>query len=475
MRPMSSVPSSIAWFAAKSNARCNWPRLISKRKTLRLQRKSFEAVIDLVGGLLSAGYPQPWMYQALSLSMEACDYPDSEIKRVLMSNLDFEGDSNRSLEIAKYLARKGMRREALQLLEDVAKVEPHRYDVFALALPLASELDDFDALRWACLGVLRKAWPKEQASLFEQASLKARTAALALKQQGRVLEAQAFEEDIKAALRRDLVVRVNWTGDADLDIRVKEPAGTICSLSNPQTISGGFLVGDTSSSGQQPSLDGYSEYYVCSQGYSGQYDILVRRVWGEVSGGRATVEIVTDYGTPQQEHITKQIDINEKDAVLSVAVKNGHRQEPIAAAHLAAVRDQQLRCQPRGARPDAPSSGDGGFGFDDYLNYRRNLARVGTRSLGISSRWWRGRLSPRDYAIARRCHADGDRCRIGGSTLCADFALAEFNGIGEVFTFNFVTGEEGQGQGGAGGGFGGGGMGGGGFGGGGFGGGGGVF
>ena len=38
-------------------------------------KQEFEKVIEVVNSLLSAGYPQPWMYHALALSMEACELP----------------------------------------------------------------------------------------------------------------------------------------------------------------------------------------------------------------------------------------------------------------------------------------------------------------------------------------------------------------------------------------------------------------
>jgi hypothetical protein len=301
----------------------------------------FERVIGLINQMLRAGHPQPWMYQALSLSMKACDYPAEDIERVMLSSLDFSRDTNSAIAIASYFAQNQMKQEALALLHDTAINDPYNYDILALALPLARELNDLEALKWTCAGVLSKAWPEQYNKLANDARLIARATSLRLKQEGRIIEATAFENEIKEALRRDIVVRVTWTGDAEIALRVKEPVGTICSYSNPQTVSGGVLLSNPSSKSKD-SLDGVSEFYVCPQGYAGEYDILLRRIWGKVSGGKATVEILTDYGTPEQRVITQQVDINEKDALIQVAVKNGHRKEPIEAAILASVRQRQL-------------------------------------------------------------------------------------------------------------------------------------
>ena len=137
-----------------------------------------------------------------------------------------------------------MQIEALELLRDVAVAEPHRYDVFALAMPLARETKDFEALRWVCKGILSKAWPREHRQDVPRSSNARegyRNPTIASRPRPSRLE--AFNKEIQESSRRDVAVRVTWTGDADLDIRVKEPAGTICSVSNPQTRSGGVLLG----------------------------------------------------------------------------------------------------------------------------------------------------------------------------------------------------------------------------------------
>ncbi len=384
----------------------------------------------------------------------------------MLSGLDFDGSPNEAVRIAKHFVRKGMKKEALDLLQDVAKVEPYRYDIFALALPLASELKDTESLKWVCLGVLSKAWPKAQAQLFDEANVAARATAIRLAQSGRIVESKAFEEAMKSAMMRDIVVRINWTGDADLDIRVREPAGTICSLKNPQSIGGGVLLGDTSSVSESAKLGGFSEYYVCSQGFAGQYDILVRRVWGEVTGGKATVEIYTDYGTADQKLIVKQLDLSEKDSLIQVAVKNGHRKEPIASAQIAQAQKQRLETS-RAVLGQMGGSSDSGSNSSNLAALQQFRRLVAANSLGFP----RGNAvgyrpvittipSGTNFSVAGVVSADRRYVRIAPSP--------NFSDIGQVTTFNFVSGATGQSGGGQqGGGFGGGGIGGGGGGGGG--------
>ncbi len=181
----------------------------------KLALESFQRAIDLINQMLCSGHPQPWMYQALSISMKACNYPKEDVERVMLSSLDFGGDTMAAVEIADYFAKNQMKAEALALLRDTAIADPNCYELYTLALPLARELNDVDAIRWTCVGVLSKAWPTRYDRLVEDAKLAARATSLRLKQAGKVMDATVFDNQIKEALRRDIIVRVTWTGEAE--------------------------------------------------------------------------------------------------------------------------------------------------------------------------------------------------------------------------------------------------------------------
>ena len=304
-------------------------------ESLLLQNKAsqskpyFEEIISSVNAAILRGYPMPWMYEALSISMQACEYPNDQTARVLMSAIDFSHDFDDRMRIAQYFISKDMGAEALVVLRDASIQQPLRPEPFQVALPIALKLNNVDALQWTCAGVLGQAWPDELKSLNEQASVAAQATYTSLSRSGKVAEAQAFEKHLQATVRRDIIVRVSWTGEADIDISVQEPTGTICSVENPRTISGGVLLADVSSL-EEASSDGYSETYVCAKGFAGEYDIFVQKVWGDVNGGNVMVDILTDYGTPDQRHIRQMIPVSEKNALVKVGVKQGHREDEIA-------------------------------------------------------------------------------------------------------------------------------------------------
>ena len=346
-------------------------------------REHFQEVIDTVGDAMRKTLPAAWMYTALSTAMEGCEYPSSEIRRVLMSSIDFGGDVDAAIKIGKYLAGQGMKREALSVFRDANHANPMLKEPLEAGLALSLELEDEESIRWACTGILGQAWTDEHLPLMEKALLAASASFIRMTNAKETMKAYAFEKELKHAQLRDVVVRAVWTGDADIDISVEEPTGTICDKSNTRTLSGGLLLADGSSL-DKPSKDGYSETYVCANGYSGQYRILLRKVWGKVSGGKVTVNIVTDYGTKDQRVVQQQVPIDQ-DAIISVEVKNGHRSEPIFETQLAKVQKQKAATSGAVLAQMAPAgagAGQSGNGTDSGNAYGRLLSQYGNGGLG---------------------------------------------------------------------------------------------
>ena len=137
-------------------------------------------------------------------------------------------------------------------------------------MEVARQLDDLDGLEWSTAGILGQAWLPEQAKMWDDA-LRVATAKLkALRKQQRNDEANHFEAAMNLALARDIIVRVQWTGDADIDVMIKEPAGTICSLRNPRTTGGGMLIGDAPNPDGKEKLDGHMAVYSCPKAFKRQ-------------------------------------------------------------------------------------------------------------------------------------------------------------------------------------------------------------
>ncbi len=255
-----------------------------------------------------------------------------------MSAVDLSGDLDDMMDIAIYMARIGLDRRALQVFREVAYANPFRPEPYALGLASAKRLEDVEGVRWATLGILSQAWSEEQSGIEDRALRLAKASVDRLRQAGQEDEASAYEKAIEDARLRDVTATVTWTGDADVDLIVEEPAGTICSLQNPRTTAGGVMLGDAYGAGS--SASGYSETYVCPLGFNGQYRLLVHRVWGKVTAGKVTVDIRTH--NPDRPHIHAQIDLSDKDALVLFDVNNGRRSEHLSQQQLANLQAPQI-------------------------------------------------------------------------------------------------------------------------------------
>jgi hypothetical protein len=454
----------------------------------------FEEIIEVVSESMRQSLPAVWMYDALSTAMQANEYPAKDIRRVLLSSIDYGADEASAFKVAKYFSSNGFKKEALSVLHDIERSTPGLKDVLELALTLSVETEDQDAMRWASTAVLSQGWPDDYLPLIEKAILVAKSCYVRLAETKQSMKAYEFEQQLKTARVRDLVVRIVWTGEADIDLSVEEPTGSVCDASNPRTPSGGLLLGDGSAF-SKAAKDGFSETYVCSSGYAGTYRIVLKKVWGELAGGKVTVNIVTDFGTPEQKFEQKVITLEDNaiGAFLPVIVQNGHRKEPVSEAYLAKVRSARAELgavlAQAGAAPPpgaaggagAAAGGESSSGFDPLAWQAFLASQFGRRGQGNrGAMFGRGAVG---YSPIITTIPSGTNLFAGPAVISGDRRYVRatvspmFSDIVAVDTFNFASGSgtnTGAG-GGAGGGLGGGGLGGGaggGFGGGGFGGGG---
>jgi hypothetical protein len=312
------------------------------RETVRqlMGRKQLDQVIALIHAALRHGQPQPWMYESLGIAMELDGRPKGEIERAVMSAADFSTTADELLYIAQYLSRLGLDRRAMLLYQQVIKIEPLRSEAYALGLRAAERCDDLPGLRWATVGILSQAWPTDQAAIELVASRVAKATLERLTTEGRIEERDSYLQQLQQAVVRDCLVRVSWTGDADIDVSVEEPSGTICSSAEPRTTSGGVALGDEYAA-QGQSAETSSEVYVCPKGFAGKYRVRIRRVWGDVAAGKVTVDVYTHLRGGDAQHERQQIELSEKDAMVVFDLNHGRRAEPLEAAQLAGVVKRQ--------------------------------------------------------------------------------------------------------------------------------------
>ncbi|MFN3152005.1 hypothetical protein [Bremerella sp.] len=394
--------------------------------------KRYSDVTAIIQLALRDGQLQPWMYEAMALAMQLEHAPKQDIERALMSAIDFSTGPNHMLVVASLMSRLDLDARALKLYQDVAQMEPLRPEPYSWGLKAAKRLEDGEAIRWACIGILSQEWPKEHLDIRQEAfnTAKAQLQQLLADKQNDV--AEKFNENIREALVRDAIVKVTWSGESDLDLVVEEPSGSVCSQHNPRTISGGIFLGDAVSSLADAGTDGAYEVYVVPKGFKGDYKMLVRKVWGDVTAGKITVDVFTNYGTEDQRHERQQLELGKDGALVTFTVPEGRRTESLSEQQVqvavetqAAMTRELVAARLNNAAQDSTASeeyvADVNDGSNDFVRRVRNS--VGYRPVITTL------PEGTNFSAFAVVSADRRYVRFNGTPL--------FSSIGEVISYTF--------------------------------------
>ncbi|HEX7446167.1 MAG TPA: VWA domain-containing protein [Pirellulales bacterium] len=432
------------------------------RETVRrlMKARNFSHAIGLIYAALRNQQGQPWMYEVLGIALQADNRTPDEIERVLMSAADFASSPVELMYLGQYMARSGLKRRALALFRQASELDPEAAEPYMHGLRLAQEQDDLPGIQWSTIGILSRVWSMRQMPIWEAGWTAAEATLDRLTTENRSDEAAAYRKQVNDALVRDCIIIVTWNGEADVDLMVEEPAGTICSFRNPRTTSGGVMLGDAVSKSKKASRtgEGAQEVYVCNKGFDGTYRALVRRVWGKLTAKKVTVEIIWHYWSKEEKIERKQIDLSDDEAVVVFDLKGGRRTEPLeeqqAANAVAAQmkRGQQLEvARQLNALHDPRAVGS--------LASARNRV-VGEQPRGIApfNPWvQRGAVGYQPVIVSL---PKGATMTVAPAVVSADrryvrvTSIPLFSGVTEVNTFNYATGASGTSGGAGGGGFG---------------------
>ena len=311
-----------------------WKDYFSKRRAsddtvraliLKLHNaRRHDHVIAAIRAAIRAGQVQPWMYEVLALSLEIQGAPQAEVERALLSRIDFSAtDAQNLMMSAAYLTRFKADGPALKLYRQAADLAPERSEPYLLGLKIARRLKDDDALAWAIRGIFASAWGEAHEQQHRDAANAVADRVKELRDAGQPQQAEKLEATLADARQVDLHVRVEWSGDGDLDLSVHEPTDTVCSFENPRTTAGGVLTHD----GHGPKQANCYEEYVCAAAFPGVYRLEVRHAWGDIVGKRAKVTMTHHRGTPHESVRVMSVPVTEEGSVLRVTVTNGRRAE----------------------------------------------------------------------------------------------------------------------------------------------------
>jgi hypothetical protein len=303
--------------------------------------KNYPHIIGLIEAALVEGETAPWMYDVLAISMKQANRPEAEIERVLLSRPDVLPTTyDNAIIAAGYLEMFQSNARALHFYRQASQLDPTAVLPYNLGLKLAMELNDPAGMEWAACGTLRWIWTPDYAQRHREAEGLSDDLVKKLRQKKRDSEAEHLLAAVAAARQRDLVLDLAWNGEADLDLIVEEPQGTVCSHHQPRTSGGGVMVHD----GFGPDQKNTYEQYICPEGFPGQYRIRIRHTGGNLVGKRAILKVTRYAGTKQEIVETLVVPIGKEDKVLRTTLAQGRLKEPVRM--LIPERPQALKLAP---------------------------------------------------------------------------------------------------------------------------------
>ncbi len=310
------------WQDALAKGISNPGLIIATADFLVLANKFDHAVEFLKANLRQGIVVEPWVYKALAIALRMSGGSTEDIERAEVSTADMEPkNSSGYLEAAKVLAQDEKYGLALAFCRQAALLEPGTPHAYEAALGYAELARDPKAMQWAAGNLLGRDWPVENKQLHDRALQKIDALVKLLNQQGRKDEADKLTAALANRGKRDLVIKLNWQGEADLDLHVTEPTGSTCSPLHRQTIGGGVLIGDSLS-------DMTSETYLAAEGFSGEYEIEIEKIWGHPLNNKAQLKIIRHQGTPEEREqlVTVELKSNHSERI-KVKLENGRRTE----------------------------------------------------------------------------------------------------------------------------------------------------
>ncbi|NNJ27049.1 hypothetical protein [Alienimonas chondri] len=293
------------------------------RKIRQLDRAGeHEEVIRLIRERIDAGEARPWMYEVLGLTLQLTGAGEEEVADAILGGFHPEAaDPPALLAAATYMHQLGLDRRAFALCRMAVERAEEAAEPYGMALEMAPPEERPRDAVWAAAGVLRTAWGVRAEPAREQAELVAESALRELRRRGDeegLAEANALLAD---AQRADLIVRVRWSGNADVDLTVTEPPGTVTSATMRRSAGGGVLVRD----GFGPDRATAMEEYRVPKAFDGVYLLSVGLTTGEPVGQRVRVEVIRHAGSPSESREEFTVPLKAVHTPSLITLKGGRR------------------------------------------------------------------------------------------------------------------------------------------------------
>ncbi|MBN9121974.1 MAG: VWA domain-containing protein [Planctomycetes bacterium] len=316
------------------------------------------AAVELLKGNLRKGLAtDDWAHEALAVALQAASNSSpAEVERAAVSGIDLDPTSAKAyLKAAKAEAGLKNHNQAMVFCRRAAACSPNDPTPYANAMAYAEFATDVksDAVMWAANGLLRRDWATTDGiDYHKQANERLPRLEARLRATGQ--NTAALSAAITEQTQRDLVIELLWQGNADLDLIVAEPTGSVCAATQRRTTGGGVLRADILE--QQ---NDRSEVYTAASAFSGTYRVTVKQAFGKAIGGTARLKVTKFKGTPKES--TDLIDVRLSDAK-SVEIRLDGGSRTTLADVAEEVNALDLRAETTGGGLPSTSGLSGGFG-----------------------------------------------------------------------------------------------------------------
>jgi tetratricopeptide (TPR) repeat protein len=326
-------PRSV-WQDALAKAPASPGLVIAVSDFLAMNQEWEHAAEFLKANLRQGIVVKPWVYEALALALREAGGSPEEVERAEVSAADLQPQNAQSFQHAAH-AMADLKRydRAVAFSRQAALLQPGAPLSYSEALIYAELAHDSQAMEWAAGSLLKQDWPYHNDELQKKAVQKLESLARALEKDRHKDEAERLLDRVHQERQRDLVIKMSYQGEADLDLKVKGPCGIVCSALNRQTVGGAILIGDALAEMSQ-------ETYLVAQAFPGDYEVTVERIWGQPQGNRAQLKIIRHQGTPQQEEELVMVDLKANHPI-KVRLKEGRRTETAYVAPQSALQTEE--------------------------------------------------------------------------------------------------------------------------------------
>jgi tetratricopeptide (TPR) repeat protein len=325
VKPKTPIDAERMWKTAIDKGLMD-PGMVIACAEFLAEAKEFKTAAELLKASLRNGItPERWYQEALAIALEESQGSAEDIERAHLSAIDLEPRNPQSyLQVARSLNQLGDPDGALRLCQVAAKLDPNVPEAYARALVYADNpkaTASYDVSAFAAGGLLARDWPADSNDLHAQARQHLLDSVRKLDAANKKADAQRAAGLLAEENRRDLVIELAWHGkNSAVDLRVREPAGTVCSSVTPMTSGGGALRDQVYDSKE----DVFSEAYSASRAFNGVYKVKADYIGGEVQGDKVQIKVTQHKGTSAERVDYYTLNLKEQTEV-EITVDGGRR------------------------------------------------------------------------------------------------------------------------------------------------------